>query len=549
MTDERDKPRSIEHDVTVLSDIAPQLLDPPEIPGNDRSTVQLSEHLAALATADHSAGQTMPSAEAHRGPPDVQVGQILAGKYELTSLLGQGGMGKVWKGQHLGLGVPIAVKTMHPEIAASRDYVRRFRREAHAASLLSHPNAVRVFDFGEDEGTLYMVMEFLHGESLTHWLGRVTQLPPLSDVVDIMSQLLDAFEVAHGYGIVHRDLKPDNVFLTEVGGKRVVKVVDFGLAHVEDKRDQGPTLTAKDVIAGTPEYMSPEQCRSLAVGPSADIYSIGCLLTELLQLRPPFSGLSAIEVLAKQMFTPPPTLSRSPGAEPVPPLLERLRLDLLAKAPEKRPRTAGEVKRRLLEAMSREATEARLPTRKGDEPLGDRASRAPQWDAIDAAPQTTRTRPRTVGLIRLADEPGSVTSECETGLVAHKLDILSLRIPGDVAKLSLGVVVIDAGHKIDEARALLVDSEEDGAELPRGGVRGAARHRAHERAGRRGGGRRAAVSGHARCAGAETRSGVPARKVGTRSALRPAPYAATEPRAGYARRWPTKSLEMWSDAE
>jgi serine/threonine-protein kinase len=449
---ERD-PKSLAHDRTLLSDAHPTLGGAPS---------PLAASVAPVSPGPPprvaEAAQTLPSADALRrpGPGEVHAGQVLAGKYKLVRLLGQGGMGKVYLAEHLGLGVPIAVKTMHPEIAAAGDYVRRFRREAHAASLLNHPNAVRVLDFGDDAGTLYMVMEYLEGRSLTSWLAQLAGPPPLTEVAEILSQLLDAFEVAHKLGIVHRDLKPENVHLTELAGRRVVKVLDFGLAHVDDQRDQGPTLTAKDVIAGTPEYMSPEQCRSLVVGPSADLYSIGCLLTDMLQLRPPFVGNSAIEVLAKQMFSPPPPLARPKDAEPVPALLERLRLDLLAKAPEKRPQSPAEVKARLVEAMSREATLARLPTRKGDEPLGDRAARAPAWDSAEPAPATARTRSRSVGLIRLAEEPGSVTEECETGLRAHKLDVAVF--PG-VAELpaTLPVVVLDAGHRHDEARALLAE--------------------------------------------------------------------------------------------
>jgi serine/threonine-protein kinase len=446
------EPASIAHDKTLLSDAHPTLRSAPPSP------------LAASVTAASvrpvpEAAQTLPSADAVRrlGPGEVQAGQVIAGKYQLVRLLGQGGMGKVYLGEHLGLGVPIAVKTMHPEIAAAGDYVRRFRREAHAASLLNHPNAVRVLDFGEDAGTLYMVMELLEGRSLTSWLGQQASPPPLAEVAEILAQLLDAFEVAHGLGIVHRDLKPENVFLTELSGRRVVKVLDFGLAHVDDKRDQGPTLTAKDVIAGTPEYMSPEQCRSLAVGPRADLYSIGCLLTDMLQLRPPFVGNSAIEVLAKQMFSPPPPLARPKDAEPVPPLLERLRLDLLAKAPEKRPKSPAEVKARLSEAMSREATMARLPTRKGDEPLGDRAARAPAWDANEPAPTTARTRLRRVGLLRLADDPAGVTEECETGLRAHKLDVSLVSAVALLADAAIPVVVLDAGPRHELALRALAE--------------------------------------------------------------------------------------------
>jgi serine/threonine protein kinase len=464
--------RDIGLDRTILSDAPPHLaaetlpsmgqdVTRELVPGRAAGGVET----VVIGASDPGAGTTLPSADGARrsSPGQVRVGQVLAGKYELVRLIGQGGMGKVWKATHLGLGIPIAVKTMHPEIAATANYVRRFQREAHAASLLNHPNAVRVLDFGDDEGTLYLVMEYLAGRSLTRWLSSLHAPPPLDQVASILTMLLDAFQVAHSFGIVHRDLKPDNVFLVDgpqagpqLGGRISVKVVDFGLAHVDDARDKGPTLTAKDVIAGTPEYMSPEQCRSLAVGPSADLYSIGCLLTEMLQLRPPFNGGSAIEVLAKQMFSHPPPLARPAGAEPVPPLLERLRQDLLSKTADKRPRDAADVKVRLIEAMSPEATLARLPTRKGDEPLGARAERAPQWDQPDGPPQTTRTRAREVGLLRLAREPGGVDDEHETGLSAHKLTTLLIDEPGDVGG-DLGVLVIDAGSLIEQASAALAE--------------------------------------------------------------------------------------------
>jgi eukaryotic-like serine/threonine-protein kinase len=492
MSGDDDAPEeSIAFDKTVLSDVPTARSSPvsphdavtvPRIAGNfgapvpvgGQITLASPEEAAQIAGIDRAAGATMPSGDTPRAasPGEMLFGQVLGGRYELVRLLGQGGMGKVFKGIHLGLGIPVAVKIMHPMVAASPDYARRFRREAHAASILSHPNAVRVLDFGEDKGTLYLVMEYLEGHSLTAWLAGLYGPPLLAEVVPIIEMLADVFTVAHGYGIVHRDLKPDNVFLTAAGGKPLVKVVDFGLAHVDDARDKGPTLTSKDVIAGTPEYMSPEQCRSLAVGPSADIYAIGCVLTELLQLRPPFRGDSAIEVLAKQMFAQPPPLNRPPGSEPVPPLLERLRLDLLAKSPDKRPQSAAEVKARLHEAMSAEATLARLPTRKGDEPLGDRQSRAPQWQASanasaqasEPAPQTLRTRERTVGLLRLGQETGGVGEECQTGLASHKLETVVVRGAAEAAAQKLTVVVLDAGSRVDQAAGVL-------AELGKGGAR------------------------------------------------------------------------------
>ncbi len=432
----------------------PKLTEPPTARLPIESAVVVSDR---LTNADPHAPTLISIPEVPLPGAEVGVGHVIAGRYEVVRLLGAGGMGKVWKGTHLGLGVAVAIKTMHPDIAATHDFVRRFQREAHAASVLNHPNVVRVLDFGEDRGVFYLVMEFLEGRSLTQWLWDLGKPAPIADVGDILGMLCDAFTVAHTYGVVHRDLKPDNVFLTDVFGKRVAKVVDFGLAHVDDARDSGPTLTARDVIAGTPEYMSPEQCRSLVVGPSTDIYALGCVLTYMLQQKPPFHGSSAIEILAKQMFSPPPPLKRPDGAEPVPPLLERLRLDLLAKAPEKRPHDAAAIKARLLEALSVEATAERLPDRKGDEEPGSRAERAPTWTGADRPSLAGTSAPlRPVGLMRLGKANG-IGPECETGLAAHAQEVVAVATPADIAKKSLSVLVLDAGTAIDEARAMLAE--------------------------------------------------------------------------------------------
>jgi eukaryotic-like serine/threonine-protein kinase len=391
------------------------------------------------------------------GGAKAQLGQILGGKYELVRLLGAGGMGSVWKAQHLSLGVTVAVKTMHPHVAMQDEYVRRFRREAHAASLLNHPNVVRVLDFGEEGRLLYLVMEYLDGRSLGSWLDRLDAPPPLAEVGRILAMLLDAFAVAHAYGIVHRDLKPDNVFLADVGDQRVVKVLDFGLAHVDDARDAGPTLTQRDAVAGTPDYMSPEQCRSLAVGPSADLYSLGCLLTTMLQLRPPFSGGASIDTMAKHMFAKPPPLKRPQESEPVPPLLEKLRLDLLAKVAERRPADALETKKRLLEALSPEATLARLPTRKGEVALGDRSARAPSWTPAPRAPIAPDLEIKRIGVLRLPPpvEAVGIDESCETALAAQQIEMVAVRAAAEIAAMELSLVVLDVGTGIHEGRAAL----------------------------------------------------------------------------------------------
>ncbi len=402
----------------------------------------------------------------------AEPGMVIAGKYELIELLGTGGMGQVYRARHTALGMPVAVKTMHAHIAAQPDYVRRFGREAHAVSRVDHPNVVRVTDYGDDGGLLYIVMEYLRGASLGSHLHRVMAPPPIADVVWIMQSLFEAFTVAHDSGIIHRDMKPDNVFLTDPrgegfqAGKTVVKVVDFGLAHVEVE-DGGPTLTSKDMIAGTPEYMSPEQCRSLSVGPSADLYSLGCVLTELLQLKPPFSGPSAIDIVARHMFSPPPPLKRPPESEPVPPLLERLRLDLLAKIPERRPLTAADARARLLAAVAPGGTEAHLPSRKEGDAFGDRVARAPEWQkpspseparapsmsANDPTMPTALSR-RRVGLVRVPFA-GELSQLEETGLDAHEISLVVARSAEDLVDQGIKVAVLDAGAAFESARERL----------------------------------------------------------------------------------------------
>jgi eukaryotic-like serine/threonine-protein kinase len=378
-------------------------------------------------------------------------GTVLAGKYELGTRLGVGGMGEVYRASHLSLGVDVAVKIMHPHVATVDEYMRRFRREAYAASLLHHRNVVRVLDFGQEGEVLYLVMELLRGKPMSAWLASSPSPPTLVEVADVLGQVLDAFEAAHAAGIVHRDLKPENVFLTvEADGKRVAKVVDFGLAHVDDHRDAGPTLTQADMVSGTPEYMSPEQCRSLAVGPSTDLYAIGCLLTDLLQLAPPFQG-NAVEVMTQQMFVPPPPLHRPAGAEPVPPLLERLRLSLLAKSPEQRPDGVREVRRLLVEAMSPEANEERLPGRKVD--TTGRGALRPQ-PGISGPVFSPVVSPAgvLVGVVRLAGRDDGLTSSCVTGLAAQ--GVVALVSPDGGAE-SAQAILLDAGADVDAAAAWL----------------------------------------------------------------------------------------------
>lgn len=275
-------------------------------------------------------------------PPES--GTIIDGKYRIVRLIGRGGMGAVYLAEHVALRRPVALKLMGEALRANEQYVRRFEREAKATFGLEHRNIVRVYDYGHDPAP-YLVMEWIDGETLKEHLNRMSQPPPLDWVRQVMEQIFQALQAAHTNGIVHRDLKPENILLRHdpvTPGLPLMKVVDFGMARVADVLDGEPTLTQLDFVAGTPAYMSPEQCRSLVVGPASDLYAAGCILTELLQLSPPFRNGSAAELMSQQMFAPPPQLLRPPNAQLVPVPLERLRRALLAKHLHLRPASAAE---------------------------------------------------------------------------------------------------------------------------------------------------------------------------------------------------------------
>ncbi len=252
------------------------------------------------------------------------------GPYTLVRKLGAGGMGEVYLAEHRLLKRPCAVKLVRPDQAADPQQLRRFEREVQATAGLTHPNAIQVFDYGHTpDGTFYYAMEYVPGLNLQELVKRHGPLPP-GRVVYLLRQVCGALREAHATGLIHRDIKPANVIVCNRGGiPDLAKLLDFGL--VRDVSGGGAELTQDGIISGTPAYMAPEQASGARVDARADIYALGGLAYFLLTGRPPFTGPSAMKVLAAQMYeAPAPPSQYGPD---VPADLEAVVLRCLAKSP------------------------------------------------------------------------------------------------------------------------------------------------------------------------------------------------------------------------
>ena len=204
---------------------------------------------------------------------DPWIDQVVNGKFRIEALLGQGGMGKVYRAKHLTLDRPVVLKMLHPDFSTDPQVVARFQREARAASRLDHPNSIAVLDFGAaEDGTLFMAMEFLSGRDLARIIADEFPLAE-ARIVRIGAQILSALAEAHVQGIVHRDLKPENVMVEPRRGEAdFVKVLDFGIAKITAPGANEPKLTQAGLVCGTPEYMSPEQARGADIDSRSDLY-------------------------------------------------------------------------------------------------------------------------------------------------------------------------------------------------------------------------------------------------------------------------------------
>lgn len=237
-------------------------------------------------------------------------GLVLAGRYRLVSKLGQGGMGSVWRAEHLTLGTPVAIKLIEASIAQSEEALARFKREAQAAAELRSAHVVHIMDYGIENGTPYIAMELLDGESLADRLSRLGRLTPL-DTATILAQVARALTKAHQQSIIHRDLKPDNIFIVREGDDELVKVLDFGIAKkIGLTSSSGGIKTHTGAMLGTPYYMSPEQAKGRAgVDHRTDIWSFGIIAYECLTGARPFDSETLASLLVAICTEPLPVPS------------------------------------------------------------------------------------------------------------------------------------------------------------------------------------------------------------------------------------------------
>jgi serine/threonine-protein kinase len=292
------------------------------------------------------------------------VGTTLGDKYAIEAFIGLGAMGSVYRAHQTSLRRTVAIKVLHRHLAEQPSFVERFQREAFSASRLDHPNSLRILDFGQSDGVLYLVMEFVEGTDLLTVMARDW---PFDDhrIVEIVSQTLAALATAHDLGIVHRDLKPENILLLrgtddEGSPADIVKVCDFGIAKLTSKQTEknesfSRHLTTEGFVIGTPDYMSPEQARGEEIDGRSDLYSVGVVLYQLLVGRLPFAAETPLGVVLRHISDPPPPPSSHAKVHE---RLESICMRALSKDARDRYQDARTMRRALRMALSGEATPA-----------------------------------------------------------------------------------------------------------------------------------------------------------------------------------------------
>jgi serine/threonine-protein kinase len=370
--------------------------------------------------------------------PDPLIGQIVADRYHILELVGRGGMGVVYKVEHVLMGKLMAMKLLHGELSRDKEVVRRFKREATAVSQLSHPNTVQVFDFGRSDGLMYLIMEYIEGVELARLIRDRGPLP-ITRCAAVLSQVCASLAEAHDLGIIHRDLKPENVLLRRNReGLDQVKVLDFGLAKLREAEERSDT-TCHGVLVGTPHYMSPEQIRGDDIDQRSDIYSLGALMYKVLCGDPPFPANTPVAVLTKHLSEPPPSVrDRFPDLD-IPLAADGLIRQCLSKSPDQRPQTIDEVREELIFFLTEADAVDMLPSDSGLMPrLSSRPRRTEPGEA--AGPNGQAKTP--TGALRVGRRVLEIGSRGEFERFERSLvvkQIVSWVVVGLVVLVVLGV--------------------------------------------------------------------------------------------------------------
>ncbi len=299
--------------------------------------MEVSATLVASADPGATTGTAEPVV------PSLAAGTLLADRYRIDSLLGRGGMGEVYLGEHVTLGLRVAIKVAGPWLFNEATIRRRFLHEARAASRIRHEHVIEISDFGyTSEGLPFFVMEHLEGEELARTIEREGRLAP-ARACAVVVQILSALSAAHALGIVHRDIKPQNCFrVTRRGDPDHIKVLDFGLAKVLSDHLDEQDMTRSGTVMGTAKYMPPEQAKGEKVDARADIYAVGVLLCQLLTGKLPFESASFMGLLHRHIHERPPSLRKLAPDAGISPKLDAAVLRALAKSPDDRYQSADE---------------------------------------------------------------------------------------------------------------------------------------------------------------------------------------------------------------
>ncbi len=327
---------------------------------------------------------------------------LTLGQYEIIRLLGEGGMGAVYEARHTSLDRRVAIKTLHSHIAANQTTLLRFFAEAKTLSRLEHPSIVQVSDFGTSpDGTAYLVMEYLRGDSLGKRLRKFHdqgQTFSVVQAIQICWQVAEVLTIAHSKGIVHRDIKPDNLMLVAdavaPSGERV-KVLDFGIAKLSGDFERGVAKTDTNALMGTPMYMSPEQCAGAGkVDDRTDVYALGCVFFQMLAGRPPFYAEGAGELIGMHLFqAPPPLVELCPG---LPKSVATLVGKMLTKDKSQRPNMSlvAEELRQLVAQQAGQSCLVPTPVRTPDDEIASSVQGVPLTTMGQSAGQNTAVEQR-----------------------------------------------------------------------------------------------------------------------------------------------------------